>query len=272
MDRSSARGSRVHGPAFRAGRVPTRRPLQGEILLDDATKRRLRRIRIRRALAVLTVVGLIAVTIALYASPVFRVRNVEITGTTTLDPQTVKNLVEVDGQSMLFVSFDDAQKQIAALPLVASVKFERELPATVRVVITERAPWGLWVVGADTYVIDPEGVVLPVPPPQGLPVIAVTSNAVLKPGDRVDVDAVRLTQALAARVPQEIALNVSGVEWSQERGLTLATDAGYRVVIGDSENIDYKLSVWKSIETELGRESMSGHVLDLRFGDRPSFQ
>jgi hypothetical protein len=44
------------------------------------------------------------------------------------------------------------------------------------------------------------------------------------------------------------------------------------VVIGDSQNMDYKLAVWQQIEKELGRETMGGHVLDLRFGDRPSFQ
>jgi cell division protein FtsQ len=263
---------REHGPAFRSGRSPARRPLQGEVLLDDATKRRLRRIRIRRAVALATLIGVIAVTIALYASPVFRVRNVEVAGATTLDPQTVANLVEVNGQSMLFVDFTEARTAIEELPQVSSVTFERKFPGTVRVTVTERAPWGLWIVGAETYVIDAEGVVLPAAPVEGLPAIATNSNAVLKPGDRVDADAVRLTQALAARVPQEIALNLVAIEWSQDRGLTVATDAGYRVVIGDSENMDYKLLVWKTIEADLGREAMNGHVLDLRFGDRPSFQ
>jgi hypothetical protein len=55
-------------------------------------------------------------------------------------------------------------------------------------------------------------------------------------------------------------------------GLTVQTDAGHRVVIGDSENVEYKLAVWGQIEAELGREAMGGHVLDLRFGDRPSLQ
>jgi hypothetical protein len=36
---------------------------------------------------------------------------------------------------------------------------------------------------------------------------------------------------------------------------------GYRVVIGDSQNIEYKLAVWKEIEETLGRGGMSGHVL-----------
>ncbi len=67
-------------------------------------------------------------------------------------------------------------------------------------------------------------------------------------------------------------MNVAALEYSPQQGLALTTDAGYRVVVGDSQNMDYKLAVWQEIEGRLGRETMAGHVLDLRFGDRPSFQ
>ena len=105
------------------------------------------------------------------------------------------------------------------------------------------------------------------------PVIrSVTDPVRLAPGDRVDRDAVQLAQALVRLVPETLALNLDGLEYSPDKGLTVSTDAGYRVVVGDSQNVDYKLAVWRSVEKELGREAMSGHVLDLRFGERPSFQ
>ncbi len=52
----------------------------------------------------------------------------------------------------------------------------------------------------------------------------------------------------------------------------MVTDANYRVVMGDSQNVEYKLAVWKTVEEDIGRGAMAGHVLDLRFRDRPSFQ
>ena len=55
-------------------------------------------------------------------------------------------------------------------------------------------------------------------------------------------------------------------------GMTITTDAGYRVVVGDEDDLNYKLSVWAEIDSTIGRQEMSGHVLDLRFGDRPSLQ
>jgi hypothetical protein len=91
-------------------------------------------------------------------------------------------------------------------------------------------------------------------------------------GDHVDPDAIALTQSLIQQVPPRLQMNVSEVDWSEDKGLTVTVDAGYTVVVGDSENMDYKLAVWQQIDTEFGRDSMSGHVLDLRFGERPAFQ
>jgi hypothetical protein len=35
--------------------------------------------------------------------------------------------------------------------------------------------------------------------------------------------------------------------------------------------VDYKLAVWQAVEEDIGREDMAGHVLDLRFRDRPAY-
>ncbi len=50
----------------------------------------------------------------------------------------------------------------------------------------------------------------------------------------------------------------------------MTTNARYSVVVGESQNVDYKLAVWRAVEEEVGREEMAGQVLDLRFGDRPA--
>jgi cell division protein FtsQ len=174
---------------------------------------------------------------------------------------------------MLHFNASAAEEQIGNLPLVSSVKIERHWPQTIRIVVSERQPWGYWQVADTRYVIDSEGVVLAdIPPAEGAPVIKDSNPVRLLPGDRVDLDAVRLTGILSERVPGALALNIISFEYSVAQGLALETDAGYRVVVGDSQNVDYKLAVWKALEDQLGRESMPGHVLDLRFRDRPSFQ
>lgn len=261
------------GPTFTS--APSgRRAIRGEIVLDEATARRLRRVRLRRVLMALTVVTSLAGLIALYLSPALRVHDVQVIGASQVDPAKVKELASLDGDSMLHPNLANAEQQISYLPLVKAVSIDRHWPQTIRIVVTERSPWGYWQVGETNYVIDSEGVVLgDTPPAEGAPAIKDASNkGRLVSGDHVDLDAVRLTQTLLQKVPEALALNVISFEYSIARGLTLATDAGYRVVVGDSQDVDYKLAVWKAVEGQLGRESMPGHVLDLRFRDRPSFQ
>lgn len=260
----------LRGPTFSRAR---RRAITGEILLDEATARRLRRRRLRRALTAVAGLAVVAALIALYLSPALRVHEVEVVGATQVDPAKVREMASMNGDSMFHLDFAGAEHQISYLPLVRDVKIERHWPHTVRIVVSERQPWGYWQTGDMKYVIDAEGVVLAdVPPGEGAPVIVDSNPIRLVPGDRVDLDAVRLTRTLVERVPSALALNIVAFEYSVAQGLALATDAGYRVVLGDSQNVDYKLAVWKAVEEDLGRDGMPGHVLDLRFRDRPSFQ
>lgn len=260
----------------RPGRgVKRAKAIKGHVLLDERTQRRLSRIRWRRMLIGLCAVGLLAGVMALYFSPLLRVERVEVVGASTFDPAEVARLASLEGDSMLRLDLPAAGERVLFLPAVASVNMERRWPRTVRIQVTERQPWAVWQVGADSYVIDAEGVVMPQESqaPEGAPTIRDNGNPVrLIPGDRVDLDSVQLARSLIERLPGELALNIALLEYSPASGLTVTTDAGYRVVIGDSQNVDYKLAVWQKIEAELGREAMSGHVLDLRFGDRPSFQ
>jgi cell division protein FtsQ len=250
-----------------------RRAIRGEIVLDEATARRIRRIRLRRAVAVAAGLALIGAAIALYLSPALRVGDVEVVGAAQVEPARVRELASLKGRSMLHLDTAGAEKQIRFLPLVSDVRIERRWPRTVRIIVSERQPWGYWQVADTRYVIDSEGVVLAdVPPAEGAPVIIDSNPVRLVPGDRVDLDAVQLTRTLIERVPAALALNITTFEYSVAQGLALSTDAGYRVVVGDSQNVDYKLAVWKAVEDQFGRETMPGRVLDLRFRDRPSFQ
>lgn len=265
-----ASSSSRRGPTFtNVGR----RVVRGEIVLDEATARRVRRARLRRILIGVAGLGAIVALIALYLSPAMRVHDIEVAGAAQVDPGKVRELAALDGDSMLHLNTSYAEEQIRFLPLVNDVRIERRWPQTVRIIVSERQPWGYWQVGDTHYVIDSEGVVLAnVPPAEGAPVIKDSNPVRLLPGDRVDLDAVQLTRTLIERVPAALALNIVSFDYSGAQGLALVTDAGYRVVVGDSQNVDYKLAIWKAMEDQLGRESMPGHVLDLRFRDRPSFQ
>ena len=250
------------------------RAVRGQMVLDESALRRLRRARLRKLFIGLGLTLVISVLGAAYLSPVLRVQHVEVAGARAVSDTQIAQLASFEGHSMLRLDGQGAEERIAFLPMIKSAVIERDWPNTVRITVTERVPWAYWQVGANSYVIDEEGVVLSdVVPPEGAPIIQDLSNPVrLVAGDHVDADAVSLAQKLLQQVPQAVAQNIAGFEYSLDKGLTVLTEAGYRVVMGDSQNMAYKLAVWKGVEGKLGQETMSGHVLDVRFEQRPSYQ
>jgi cell division protein FtsQ len=251
-----------------------RRALKGHVLPDEKTERRRRRLRWRRLLIAACLLAALAGALVLYRSPVLRVEKVEVVGTKNLASQQITELADLEGASMFNLPLAGAEQRILALPLVKGVRARPAWPNKVRIEVVERAPWGFWDLAGTSYVIDSDGVVLDgVKPAKGAPVIYDTgAPAVLSVGDRVDADAVRLAQALLGSVREQLSLSVARFEYTPERGLSLTTDANYRVVMGDSQNVEYKMAVWKTVEEDIGRAQMAGHVLDLRFRDHPSFQ
>ncbi len=251
-----------------------RRALKGHVLPDEKTERRRRRLRWRRLFVGACLLATIAAAVALYRSPLLRVGEVEVAGVTNLTPQQIEELADLDGASMFNAPLSEAEARIVALPLVKGAKARLAWPNKVRIEVVERVPWGYWDLAGTAYVIDADGVVLAdVKPAKGAPVIHdIGAPAVLSVGDRADTDAVRLAQALLSFVPEQLSLSIMRFEYTPEHGLSLTTDADYRVVMGDSQNVEYKMAVWKTVEEDIGRGAMAGHVLDLRFRDHPSFQ
>ena len=224
-------------------------------------------------LGVAFMIGVLASLVGLYFSPFLRVQNVQVTGTTSLDRAAIVAAADMQGESLVSSKFSDAQANVAALPQVKAVQIEKHWPDTVEIIVTERAPWATWYEGEAAYTIDDSGVVLAVAPANAGPIIhSPATDKPLQPGDHVDSGALELTRTLVEQVPVQLGVNITQVDWSNEKGVTVTTDAGYTVVFGDDTDMQYKLAVWQGIENELGRDSMTGHVLDLRYGQRPSFQ
>jgi len=249
----------------------SRRPLRGHVLLREDEEPGGPRLW-RRLLALLLVASLIGGGLALYLTPVLRVQEVQVTGAQTLDAPYLAELAGLKGASMFAAPLDEAQQRLAALTMVKSVKAERLWPHTVRLVIEERQPWMYWATQDSEYVVDADGVVLEgaMPAPDAPTIYHQDSSAHFQPGDVVDVDAVHLAQQLLDSLPATLDMGLVRLEYNGREGLSLITDAGYRVIVGDSHGLKYKLAVWQALEQRLGRQEMQGHVLDLRFGDRPS--
>ena len=215
---------------------------------------------------------LLAGVVWLYVSPFFRVGNVEVEGSSAIDPAIIAEASGVIGQNMLKLRTSAAESSVAQLPLIKSVQITRRWPHTVRIRVEESRPWGYWLIGDQGYVIDSDGDVLQgVFPPSGAPSIREMNSArQLLPGDKVDREAVRLAQRLREVLPQALGQQAAPFEYSFDTGLTVITDKGHRATFGDDSDFDYKLAVWMALLDSKGRLGAQISQIDLRFGNRPA--
>src|SRR3989304_1740502 len=149
-----------------------------------------------------------------------RGEEVEVVGAKNLTPQQITELADLEGASMFNAPLAEAEARIVALPLVKGTKARLAWPNKVRIEVGERAPWGYWDLTGTAHVIDADGVVLTdIKPGEGAPVIHDTgAPAALSVGDRVDMDAVRLAQALLSFVPEQLSLTLMRFAYTPRHG------------------------------------------------------
>ncbi len=205
----------------------------------------------------------------LYNSPVLALHGVKVEGNVVLSDDVVRQVADLQGQSIVRPDLAGAQGRLTAFPLIKDAKVTRDWPFGAHVTVVERQPWGVWQIGGQRYVIDDEGVVLTLPEPQNAPaIIQIDISGVLNPGDRVDASAVSVAKELSATAQQSIGESVVRLEFSQIAGLTAVLADDIRVSFGGLENYEFKLAALYAVLERAQEKGEPVHVVDLRFGDR----
>lgn len=260
--------------------IVRRRPLViGEGVVPPQPRRRLRpALPGRRAAAAVGGLAIAAALVAgaawLYRSPYFRVETVEVQGAQRMSDRTIVAAADLLGRSMLTADLAAAQRAVYQLPLVSSVRIERDWPSTVRIIIEERRPWGTWEQAGVDYLIDREGVVIAVGErlPAGAPAIRSSEPGSRLVGDRVDYQAVDAAAEIYELLPRQLGTTVEEVAFIKGKGVQVTTVDGQVALFGDSSSIAYKLAVWAALAAEARQRHIAYTTIDLRYGNRPVLQ
>ncbi|GIW16883.1 MAG: cell division protein FtsQ [Tepidiforma sp.] len=210
----------------------------------------------------------------LYRSPYLRVQSVEVVGTARMSDGTVVAAADLLGRSMLTADLAAAQRAVYQLPLVSSVRIERDWPSAVRIIVEERRPWGTWEQAGVDYLIDREGVVIAVGErlPAGAPAIRSSEPGSRLVGDRVDYQAVDAAAEIYELLPRQLGTTVEEVAFIKGKGVQVTTADGQVALFGDSSSIAYKLAVWAALAAEARQRHIAYTTIDLRYGNRPVLQ
>ena len=229
--------------------------------------------RIAVAVLMLAIVGLSAWWV--YRSPWLTVEKVTVQGTITLTPEQVRAVARLDGKSGLSLDTSGAQARVAALPNVRAATVTQHGWNSVEIQLEERVPWGSWQVNGVKVPIDVDGYVLDQPAPEGSPVIVeVDPQRVINTGDRLDAGAVELASRLVKDADTAFGRHVIGLAWRLTAVLSGATvdDPPLWVTFGDARDYDYKVAALYILVEQARQNELAVNAVDLRFGDRLTFQ
>lgn len=251
-------------------RTPRRRPeTKTRTTLPNRPKGRWRLL-----LGLLPIVLVAASTYAAMRSPWLTVQHVRVAGAKTLDEGDVATISGLAGKSMLRLPLSDARSRIVALPQVRSVSFDRKWPKGVTIRVAEREPAAFWVVGGRDYVVDADGVVLAAGAPNrpAARIVEPDSARVMGPGDRVHPDAVAFAQRIAGESPRFTNHSVKELEYTAGVGITAVFTNGLRVTFGDERAYEYKVAVLAKLVEQLSARGVPLRAVDLRFGERVTYE
>lgn len=178
--------------------------------------------------------------------PAFSVQRITVEGNRALHADTVAALADITGRRIWYVQPKEVVARLGDNAYVASAEVRLAMPDEAIITIVERRPEVRWQAGGVQYLVDGTGKVLgPAQEPAEADVLVIADNShtELKPKDQIDLDAVRLAQDLALRLPVELGFTPAQLGWDFGLGVYARSSAGQTIVFGRSEDLPRKLAV-----------------------------
>jgi hypothetical protein len=206
----------------------------------------------------------------------------------------------LQGQNIFLISVAALGDRIEALPLVASVSIDKQLPNQLTVTVVERTPVVLWQTEQGTYSVDGQGVIIaPLNETSGaerLPTVVVVNQVqrgqkaqVVRPGTKLDGADIAFAKEIFERVPRLTGITAYGLQYdgtmyastSDEFGeasgkgsYTIVSQDGWVAYVGgvhDANPLENRLLELQQILIMAKKEQLKLATIDLRYGLRPVF-
>lgn len=223
-----------------------------------------------RALAIFLLCGASGLLYHVASADEFRVARVVIAGNELVSAAELERAAAVHGANIFRIRLEEVEERVQALPAVQWAQVTTFLPNGLQIRVAERTPVAIWQTGDAAYLVDQQGHVVGVAGAmQRLTTIRDLDGPELRPGARVDADALATTIRLQTLLPAAARTTVRGFEYSRATGVDVLADFGSRVRFGDGEHLEWKVSALAAVRRELERTSQRAELIDVRFRDRP---
>ena len=199
---------------------------------------------------------IIAICFIIFMSPLFKIKNINVTGITELDKTYVINASSVkEGVHLAKLNFDEIELSLSKTAYISGAEVKFSFPSTLNIAVEEKMPvvyYGF----ADGFVgINEDGVVTDIiqtmekklPAAKG---IILSSYSI---GETPHISGTKVSQiecltAVAGELYKlSMSSDISEIDVSQTSNITLKTQNGLIVKCGDTTELSYKFSLLKEV-------------------------
>jgi cell division protein FtsQ len=222
--------------------------------------KRLARPRVSPLVAFAALIGVVSLVLVVLASPIFAVRDIEVSGVTYTDPLLLESVSDsLRGASVFTADLDGAQRRLEGDPWVQRARLSWYLPDRVVIEVDERTPVA-WFVGVDNRarVLDADGRVLDVldgQPTQFLKIEGVGPNL---PAGTVPTLVYQAAAQLAISFPEDIRKQLKHVVVNGPEALGFVLKTGTVVKLGAPVDIRNKLTIVATVLARQDPEFIAG--------------
>lgn len=257
---SVARQRYSYGPAPEPGPVEPPRPRRSSLRAWIVTK----------LLAVILLFGASGLLYHVAASDAFVIREVAVAGSQLVPSAEIERASAVTGLNVFWIREEEVGHRLQAIAAIQSARARTVLPDRLEVRIVERAPVAVWQNGGVSYLVDADGRVLTeIDVAVALPTIRDVDPRPIHPGGTVDSAALSTMFQLQQLLPRIAGITPRELEYSQDAGVTMLTEAGQRVRFGSDDDLEWKVSVLVAVRRDMERLGQRPELIDVRFKDRP---
>jgi cell division septal protein FtsQ len=182
-------------------------------------------------------------------TPVFAVRDIEVTGGTGAVRRAVEEAARpVEGTSLVALDGSSLVDELEALPTVRSVTYDRAFPSTLRIFVRPELPLAVLKLGADRWLLSERGRVIrsyEADPIERYPAFRLAPRPNVRPGAFIsDLEARTILGALAS-LPRRFPARIDKVSLADGQ-LTMGLKAPWgspQVRLGEAVDLRVKLAV-----------------------------
>ncbi len=220
-----------------------------------------------KLLALALTVALIATLAAFYNADAFYVYDFQVSGLNRLTKGDVERVGGFKGYNIFFVDPALVERTLVQVPEIKSAQVSVGFPNVVQVRVQEREPQMTWIKGNDAVWVDAEGIgfrarsnLVQLPEIRDLDQGAWKADA----NQRRGVAAVTALRAAWPEAPRHL-------EWSAARGLALNDEHGWKIYLGDADQMAGKVAKMRVLVSALVTQNAKIKFIDLSKGD-PFYQ